>query len=451
MTLDNRSPRIVSMDQFRGYTVAGMLLVNYIGDMDAFHDVLKHHSVYFSYADSIMPSFLFAVGYSFRLTVLRRLPQLGTTRTCWTYVRRSLSLILISLMFFGFGAREEVFGDWQNYSWQAAWHLVTRIIKADLWETLALIGVTQIFLLPFIGKSLKFRAITLLVCLAMHAVLAYLFNFNFVHQQPNAFEDLLVKYFDWGATDKRCWESGPFGILNWSVAMLSGAIAYDIVSGNTAGKAVGKLLSLGVLLMAAGYSFSCMTRLYDVDKGEGEGVTDATTADSSSATESRSGHDAVEPSSVPWGAPPQDLQRFAVSPVLPPLGRAQGRDIKSLLAEPPFMPPPDQSVRRINYWMMTKQLPSPSFILFASGFAFALFSLFVIACDIGPVRIGLFRTFGQNPLATYLLHYVVALTLHTVSPNDAPLSYCLASVAVFFLIVYGLIRGLEKQGIYIRL
>ena len=122
-----------------------------------------------------------------------------------------------------------------------------------------------------------------------------------------------------------------------------------------------------------------------------------------------------------------------------------------MLAEPPFVPPPDQSLRRVNYWMMTKQLPSPPFILFASGFASALYALFVLACDIGPLRVGLFRTFGQNPLATYLLHVVVGLTLHTVSPEDAPLWYCLASVTVFFLIVYGIIRGLEKQGIYIRL
>ena len=51
MTLDNQPNRIISMDQFRGYTVAGMLLVNYISHMDAIHGVFKHHSVYFSYAD----------------------------------------------------------------------------------------------------------------------------------------------------------------------------------------------------------------------------------------------------------------------------------------------------------------------------------------------------------------------------------------------------------------
>ncbi len=455
MSTAARPPRIQSMDQFRGYTVAGMLFVNYIGDMEAFHNVLKHHSVYFSYADSIMPSFFFAVGYSFRLTVLRRLPELGAWRTFWSYFRRSLTLILLSLMFFGFGFGPDAYKDWKVYSWQMAWHLVTKVIKSDLWETLAVIAVTQIFLLPFISRSIRFRAVVMLCCLAMHAVLSYLFNFNFAHQQPNALEDLLVKYLDWDAIDKRCWESGPVGILNWSVAMLAGSIAYDIVAKNSSLKAVSKLLGLGLLFMAVGYSISCLTRLYDVDKGEGAAPASAAEGESAESDDRPADpldiHPGLSRPPVPWLAPPRDLKKFAVSPVLPPLERAWGRDIRSLLAEPPFVPPPEESIRRINYWMMTKQLPSPSFILFASGFAFALYSLFVLACDVGSVRIGLFRTFGQNPLATYLLHFVVGMTLHTVSPHDAPLSYCLASVTVFFAIIYGLIRGLEKQGIYIRL
>ena len=62
--------RIVSMDQFRGYTVAGMCVVNFLGGLQAIHPVLKHNNNYFSYADTIMPSFLFACGFSYRLTAL---------------------------------------------------------------------------------------------------------------------------------------------------------------------------------------------------------------------------------------------------------------------------------------------------------------------------------------------------------------------------------------------
>jgi len=69
--------RIISMDQFRGYTVAGMCMVNFLGGYAAIHKVLQHNNNYFSYADSIMPSFMFACGFSYRLTMLRRIPQLG--------------------------------------------------------------------------------------------------------------------------------------------------------------------------------------------------------------------------------------------------------------------------------------------------------------------------------------------------------------------------------------
>lgn len=64
-----RPSRISSMDQFRGYTVAGMFLVNFVGGLAAFPEVLKHHNglPYFSYADTIMPSFMFAAGFSYRL------------------------------------------------------------------------------------------------------------------------------------------------------------------------------------------------------------------------------------------------------------------------------------------------------------------------------------------------------------------------------------------------
>jgi predicted acyltransferase len=36
--------RIVSLDQFRGYTVVGMLLVNFLGSCDAVPAIFKHHT-----------------------------------------------------------------------------------------------------------------------------------------------------------------------------------------------------------------------------------------------------------------------------------------------------------------------------------------------------------------------------------------------------------------------
>src|SRR3954468_8010707 len=100
MSTSHEPGRIDSMDQFRGYTVAGMFVVNFLGGMGAVHSVLKHNNTYFSYADSIMPSFLFACGFSYRLSMLRRLPRVGPAGTWRHAIVRGLALVLVSLMMF---------------------------------------------------------------------------------------------------------------------------------------------------------------------------------------------------------------------------------------------------------------------------------------------------------------------------------------------------------------
>ncbi len=74
------APRLASLDQFRGYTVAGMFLVNFVGSYPESPALLKHHNTYCSYADTIMPQFFFAVGFAYRMTLLKRLQAVGPRR-----------------------------------------------------------------------------------------------------------------------------------------------------------------------------------------------------------------------------------------------------------------------------------------------------------------------------------------------------------------------------------
>ena len=55
--------RIQSLDQFRGYTVAAMFVVNFLGGFASVPAILRHHNTYCSYADIVMPHFFFAVGF----------------------------------------------------------------------------------------------------------------------------------------------------------------------------------------------------------------------------------------------------------------------------------------------------------------------------------------------------------------------------------------------------
>ena len=91
-----KAERLASLDQFRGYTVIGMLLVNYFGGYTVCPQVLKHTHDYCSYADTIMPQFLFAVGFSLRLTFGRRMQTQGSAAAYARMIRRLLGLVLVS-------------------------------------------------------------------------------------------------------------------------------------------------------------------------------------------------------------------------------------------------------------------------------------------------------------------------------------------------------------------
>jgi hypothetical protein len=431
--------RIASLDQFRGYTVLGMIIVNCIGGYAVVHSVFKHNDNYFSSADSIMPSFHFAVGCSYRLMFLRRSAVAGATLTRLRFVRRAFALIAIAVLFFGAGGG---FRDWQQFyelpatysvsseggaeavadqpapkfrtTFVAQWRVyLAHLLKSRMWNTFAIIGATQLVILPFIGARAVVRLGVLIALAIGHLLLTAWFNWGFVLGDPHNWMVIA-----WKTGSAASWDGGFFGPLCWAVTMLGGTLAYDVLAANATPMRAGRaILVWGCAAMLLGYALSCLTTMYDVSSG---------------------------------AQPDPQLPRYARSPFVPDFSTIGQRPWSSLLAEPPLVAPPAADVRLGNYWMMTKQIPSLSFILFATGFAASLYAMFVVICDGCGLTCGLFGTFGRNPLAAYVIHDMIGRQLGPLVPSDSPLWYCLLGLLVYVTAVYACVRSLERANIFIR-
>ena len=122
-----------------------------------------------------------------------------------------MALVLISLVMYA--AEDLKVKSWSQMTPDGVWNLVGMLLKANLWEVLAIIGIVQILLLPLITASTRVRTIAWILCCAVKLGLAQSFDFFFVHGKPNWMDDL------WGFTGEGAWDGGCFGVLGWAVPM----------------------------------------------------------------------------------------------------------------------------------------------------------------------------------------------------------------------------------------
>ncbi len=366
------SSRIVSLDQFRGYTIAGMFFVNMVGSYACMAPNFGHHGNYFSYADTIMPQFFFAVGFAFRFTFGRTVEKFGVGAAYRKAIKRNLGLLLFGAIYYGFGNRH---ANWAALQAAGVTGFFTNNFWGAVFQALVHIALTGLWLVPVIAAPTRVLALFMACTGALHLLLTYFF------------------YAAWAA-HSGITDGGPLGFMSWAIPTLAGALACDWMRGRGPRRALLPLLGWGVALGLLGYGLSCLTAAHQVIEG----------------TSAAQG----------WG-------RWFV--------------------EPPFVSPSLPS----DLWTMSQPTASVTYMTFSAGFCLVVFALFVIACDLLPLRIGVFRTLGTNALAAYLIHNIVDNALTPYMPNDAPLWYTLAGFSLYFGICYLFLRFLEKNKLYLKL
>ena len=351
--------RIASLDQFRGYTVLGMLVVNFLGGFDAVPGLLKHDTKHCSYADTIMPQFIIAVGFAYRLTFRKRLQRDGARGAYGHAVWRCLGLILLGVVVYGV--------DFTATSWNALVEqgpaaVLAAAFQRAPFQALVHIGLTALWITPVIAARPAMVAAFLLGSAALHGIA--LQQFYFAHAWRAGVID-----------------GGPLGFLSWTIPTLAGALAYD------AWRAAGPRRAWPVLILA-GAATMCLGQL------------------------------------------------------LTGLGQHG-------LAPPPFVPLP--AGRPVDLWTMSQRTGSLSYQTFSAGFSLAAYSLFVLVCDVSGWSSRLFRTFGTNALAAYLVHDPVGELAQHFVPRDAPGWYVAVGLLVYLGICWLFLRALEARGLFLRI
>lgn len=442
----NTGDRLLSLDQFRGYTVAGMFLVNYIGSyaaIGAFLPTLKHWHTHCSYADTIMPQFLLAVGFGFRMSFMKRLEKQGGSPAYWRIVRRILGLLLVAFFVHQLDGN---YRSWEDLSQLGVGGFFTESFQRQYFQTLAHIGVTSLWVVPVIGAGALIR---LIYMIGSGLLFIYLSS---------------SWYYDWELTRPGI-DGGPLGFLTWTSPLILGSFAYDIWRGGSKLQVL-KIFGIGILAMFIAYAMSCVNTFTFPNQL----AADATFQDRLAENPFVRPMGPEDPSKPPrkeyslteaWTVKGSEIPPPSGNP-LPHWVNVRNNAFEKARAAgtlPEGMTKPEFPTeewlepgnRYLNMWTMSQRSGAWPYPLFGGGFGMCLLALMMVVCDRWGLQIGVFRTLGVNALIGYILHDMVNSAVKPFVPNDSPMWYVFAGFAVSFGICYLVLRTVEKQKIFFRL
>lgn len=154
----NTAGRLISLDVFRGITIAGMVLVNNPGTWGAIYSPLKHAEWHgWTPTDFIFPFFLFIVGIAIPLALGKRVDEGGVKAGVYLkIVRRSIVIFLLGIFLASFPFYDFAKGTWFDWSMLripgvlqriAVCFLITSLIFLHTnWRQQSIIAVVLLFL-----------------------------------------------------------------------------------------------------------------------------------------------------------------------------------------------------------------------------------------------------------------------------------------------------------------
>ncbi len=235
----NESSRLVSLDVFRGATIASMILVNNPGSWEHVYPPLRHAVWHgWTFTDLVFPFFLWIVGVAMTLSFARRVERGEDKRKLFLHVlRRSAILFLLGLFLGWFG----------HYSF----------------ATLRIPGVLQriavcylIAAAIYLAGGIRWCAISCAALLALYWALMMLAPVPGIgagvlekdHNLASYIDSLFLQGHMW--TETKTWD--PEGILSTLPAI--GTALFGILAGEglRRKKSTGFLLATGIALIVAG-------------------------------------------------------------------------------------------------------------------------------------------------------------------------------------------------------